>query len=256
MTRVLNKAPIIEALCEFRFVPDTPWDWTIPGRVYERVQDDFPTVEQQPMVQFEVSQTPEGIVPNAQAGIERLRFRSASGTDLLQVGPDFFAVNHLAPYRGWPHFAPMIADNLAKYWDAAQPRAVQRIELRYINRIVLPEGKHHYEDFLNVYPQVPGGRDQVWGSWAQRVQIFHEELNAMLTFQAGTHQELAEPENQNSQSSIILDISFAPYVHHPLPHDAVRNWLEEAHQEIEKMFFQSVTKKCLELFEPAETEIS
>jgi uncharacterized protein (TIGR04255 family) len=125
-----------------------------------------------------------------------------------------------------------------------------------INRIVLPEGRNRYEDFLNVYPQIPGGRDQAWASWAQRVEIVREDLNAVVTFQAGTHHEMPELEAQFARSSVILDISYAPIVHHHLPLERVKPWLEKAHAEIENLFFQSVTERCLKLFEPVEVKTS
>lgn len=46
MGRKYRNPPLIEALCEFQFVPTQPWDLTIPGFFYEKVKNDFPAKQQ------------------------------------------------------------------------------------------------------------------------------------------------------------------------------------------------------------------
>jgi uncharacterized protein (TIGR04255 family) len=41
MGRKYRSPPLVEALCEFRLTPDTPWDMTIPGLFYETVKHAF-----------------------------------------------------------------------------------------------------------------------------------------------------------------------------------------------------------------------
>ena len=41
---------IVEALCEFTFAPETPWDSTIFGRLYERLKENFPQREEGEML--------------------------------------------------------------------------------------------------------------------------------------------------------------------------------------------------------------
>ncbi len=48
--RVYKNPPILEAVCEFRFVPGSPWDWTIPGLFFGRVCDEFPEKKHQNVV--------------------------------------------------------------------------------------------------------------------------------------------------------------------------------------------------------------
>ena len=47
-------APLLEAICELRFVPGAPWDWTIPGVLYERVKGEFPSKRTRGSVQVGV----------------------------------------------------------------------------------------------------------------------------------------------------------------------------------------------------------
>ena len=69
--RVYKDPPIIEALCEFRFVPSQPWDWTIPGLFYREVEAEFPVRRQFNPLQVEVSTGTEGAsVPNIATNVE------------------------------------------------------------------------------------------------------------------------------------------------------------------------------------------
>ena len=42
MGRQYNSPPIKEAICEFRFRSETPWDLAVPGLIYAELKDDFP----------------------------------------------------------------------------------------------------------------------------------------------------------------------------------------------------------------------
>lgn len=46
MVRKYKHPPIVEALCEFQFIPSQPWDITIPGLLYDRINSEFPVKQQ------------------------------------------------------------------------------------------------------------------------------------------------------------------------------------------------------------------
>lgn len=46
MSKKYSNPPLIEAVCAFRLTPNTPWDITIPGLLYEPLKDAFPNREQ------------------------------------------------------------------------------------------------------------------------------------------------------------------------------------------------------------------
>ena|SRR5215207_7513665 len=70
--RIYKDPPIIEALCEFQFVPSQPWDLTIPGLFYREVKSEFPKRRQ--FNPFQVSFQAEGqgqLVQNIASGTAR-----------------------------------------------------------------------------------------------------------------------------------------------------------------------------------------
>jgi len=54
MGKKYKNPPIVEALCEFQFVPGQPWDITIAGMLYERIKDEFPIKQQHAEVQIHI----------------------------------------------------------------------------------------------------------------------------------------------------------------------------------------------------------
>ena len=54
MGRKYNNPPLIEALCEFQFIPTEPYDSTIPGLFYTQIKGDFPEKQEQSGIGFTV----------------------------------------------------------------------------------------------------------------------------------------------------------------------------------------------------------
>ncbi len=49
MTKRYNNPPLVEALCEFQFDADVPWDLTLIGLIYDKLQGLFPKKQQLPL---------------------------------------------------------------------------------------------------------------------------------------------------------------------------------------------------------------
>src|SRR5450759_1726858 len=165
MARQYINPPIAEALCEFYFSPSQPWDWTIPGLLYDKFKTDFPRKSQQNVLQVELHAEREEINQNIKGGMARMQFLREDGRALVQVGPDLLVVNHLKPYSGWRIFKADITRSLATYCDTAQPRGIQRIGLRYINKIEFPYPSVEIEDYLLSAPRIPSEIPQTFTSW-------------------------------------------------------------------------------------------
>ena len=243
--------PLIEAICDFHFIPGQPWDWTVLGLVYDQIKGEFPNKFQPPGPMFNVSigTPPSGPMP----GMVRMQFQREDGSALVQVGPDNLTINHLTPYSGWPGYRDMIAGTLSAYRGIAAPQGLSRIALRYVNRINIPArlmGEFGVEigDYVLAQPSVPDRIPQVFSSWAQRVEMSFDEANMVLVLQSGTG-----PGSEAFPVSILLDLTMSPPVQmlppmQPIALDAALMWLEQAHTSIESVFEECLGPKARELF--------
>ena len=240
--------PLIEAICDFHFIPSQPWDWTVFGLVYDRIKGGFPDKVQPPSPMLNVSIGPS--LGGPVLGAARMQFRREDGSALVQVGPDNLTVNHLTPYSGWPQYRDMIASVLAVYREVAAPQGLHRLALRYVNRINIPVelmGVRGVEigDYMLAQPSVPDLVPQVFSSWAQRVETFFNDANMALVLQSGTG-----PGSEEFPVSFLLDLTMSPPLQ-PVVLDDALTWLDQAHMNIESVFEECLGPKARELFGPA-----
>ncbi len=239
MGRLYQNPPLIEALCEFQFEANQPWDWTIPGLVYEKVKRDFPKKKQQNVIEMEARVEQDEVMPGIRKGaVTRLQFLREDETALLQVGPNLFVVNQLKPYPTWGKFREMIEDGLAIYREVANPRALKRVSLRYINRLEIPRPQVEIEDYILAVPKIPKPMPQVFATWIQRVEIPFESSNGLMVMQSG----LVTPHNPKT-IVFLLDLDFITNDIQKINLDNVVEWVAQAHDDVEKSFEACITDK-------------
>jgi uncharacterized protein (TIGR04255 family) len=243
MEKKYKNPPIIEALCELRFIPSQQWDLTLPGLIYEKVKDKFPDKEQQIGVGVQFRPTEKGIEHKVEAAPPRVQFFKKDKTALIQVAPDLLAINQLKPYPTWPVFKPLILDNFQVYKDVAKPKGFKGIGLRYINRITFNAKSVKLEDYFNFYPFIPTDVPQVHTNFISRVEIpYRNNRDRMLITLSS-----AAPEEPDT-IPIILDLDYIMFAQEGIFMDKFEEWLEEAHAAVEKTFESCITNNSKALF--------
>lgn len=243
MGRTYENPPLIEAVCEFRFEPSQPWDWTIPGLIYDKVKFEYPKKRQQNIVEVELRAEQEELAQRLKGGVARMQFLREDERALIQVGPDLLTINHLKPYPNWETFKGMIAHALDIYRQVAVPKGIRRIGLRYINKIEILEPRVKIEDYLLAVPKVPETVPQIFSTFVQRVEIPFEQANSVLVLQSGTIRD-----EQWEGTAFMLDLDFFTLRVNKLTLDSVMEWVERAHNEVERAFESCITDKTRTLF--------
>lgn len=243
MGRRYNNPPIIEALCELRFEPSLPWDLAIPGLVYERVRDDFRKRRQVRAFETSVSASPEGLEQQVRT-TDRIQFLREDERALIQVGPDLLAVNHLKPYPTWQEFLPLIQTSFSAYCEAANPKGIRRIGLRYINRIEVPGPSIEMEDHFLFYPFVGPNLPQEHGPFIVGIQIPYEGTRDVLRLQL-TNATTETPDIV----PVMLDLDYFLTKPGEVSLAAISEWLEIAHGHVEEVFEACITDRLRQMFE-------
>lgn len=250
MTEQLAHPSLVEALCEVTFAPTTSWDWTIPGRLYERLAEQFPEKISLPSIGF-TTEVAQGAQPPIviQANPDRVQFKRADGSALTQVAPQLLAINQLTPYPGWDTFSHLITDVLTAFTGIAADATPARMSLRYINRIALQTGDLDEIRSVTTYvPPVARGSAAMFSSFYQRYEFAVDAPQATLVHQ--TAKQVA----QDGQVSLVLDLDFqsAPESIGSLADSsATRAWLDAAHERIERAFLESLTDERLSMMRGA-----
>lgn len=231
MLEKLKSPPLIEALCEFRFSAKEDWDWTVPGRLYDELKDEFPERGQVQAIEvkLDVKQLSQGI------GIDRVQMKRKDGSAMVQVGPHLLVVNHLLPYSDWNEFLRLIIKVLEKYTNLATHAPFERIGLRYINQIPI-QNEEQYEigKHITLVPPIPKAIARPLAGFYQRYELKHDDPEGLLIHQTGI------VKSQSGQLNIMLDLDFmASKVSH-LDGSSIGDWLTKAHRQIEIAFAESV----------------
>lgn len=242
MGRKYTKPPLIEAVCEFIFTPATAWDPSGPERIYDKVKHAFPREEKRVIQELEVTQTPEGL-KQALKSSDRWVFLSEDGNEFVQVDSRLLAINRLKPYLSWEAFKPHIELAFRSVMDVLGIHDIQRIGLRYINRIEIPSMSVTLDDYFDFRPYT-GDR------LPKEMSAFR--LGSLFAFQEGRDVCKVELANAIAErletTAFVLDIDYFLSEPQVVPPDQALSWAAQAHGQVESVFESCVTDRLRALF--------
>lgn len=242
MVRKYKHPPIVEALCEFQFIPSQPWDITIPGLLYDRINNEFPVKQQKRRVGFDFRPKKGGLEQEVKMS-QLMQFFRPDKSALVQVGLDLLTINYLKPYSTWENFKSLILNNLKVYQDIAKPKGFKHIGLRYINRIDFDKESIELSDYFNYYPFIPPKLPQIHKGFNVSIKIPYEEARDLLIL---TIKSIISKKPR--VLSLLLDLDYIMVKPESVPIIQSSEWIERAHSIIENSFESCITDKCRNLF--------
>ena len=243
MRKIYKNPPISEVVCEFQFGPDSPWDFTIPGLVYEKVRATFPKRSQVARVTMGIS-ADQGTIGQQIGTLPVMRFSSEDEKVLIQVGPHLLSVHHLKPYSSWERFLPFIEESFKAYCEVATPKSIHRIGLRYVNSIQITGQNINLEDYFEFRPYIGPNLPTTIGPFMMAVQLPFEgsrdTLNLQLASLAGISSDVA---------NIILDLDYFLAKPNEVELDKISAWINNAHKQVGDTFNACITDRLEQTFE-------
>ncbi len=250
--RRYKNPPVEEALCEFRFKPGQAWDLTIPGKLQAAFGDEYVGKPQEQRV-FQVGLQVQGDKPsNLQfgEGLARVQLVTGDGKRMVGVGPDVLSIHMLRPYQdprepgrgGWEEFRPRIETALEAYSEVAQPVGVIRVAIRYINRIVIPQGTVRIEQYLkSALPEVDGLPNHVTNFMSRVDYMYQDDVRIVLS-----QGSIDAPPDQ---VSFLLDLDVIWEKTEPVDESRALMIAEDLRDRERAAFEAVITDKSRELFD-------
>jgi len=234
--------PLIEALCEFGFQETGIPSNIILGKLYEQIEEDFPTIETHRGIDVQAEEdTPSPAIVME----ERTRFVSKDGTRLIQVGPGLLVANQLKPYKDYPSFRKFIQETMDVYYRVAKPAGLRHIGLRYINRIEMRQNQL-LEEVFHIGFKIPEEFQSFPDPYLLRMEFAYCEGRDRLIVSFA-----AAPPQNDSPNAIMLDFEYILVKPDEID-DKLLEWMDEAHEKIEDAFHACLTESVLHSFEPEE----
>lgn len=243
----LPRAPIVEAVIDIRARAARNLDESSFRSRLEPKLDGYGFLDSLREIHGEVKLV--GGMPPSQTvrdvGWKGVRFRSSDGKHIAQFNRDGFVFSRLEPYINWGQLY-VDSHRLWKIFrEMAQPVEIQRVGLRFINRIKLPVGELRFEDYIQPAPVPPSGLDLPFLGFMHNdtlaVPGHPYALKVIRTIQP-------PPSAGASGPALILDIDVFTAQAFELDETVLGRRLLEMRWLKNKVFFGSITKKALEMF--------
>jgi len=239
----LQPSPILEAVCEFRFSKDTEWPEDLVAVLYNTLKDTFPVKEDKKRHGFQVKTTENGLENPMVYSIENCNFLTEDRTILIQILPRMISVHCLRPYPSWEIFSQNIHLVFTTLQEITEIKKIDRIGLLYINKVEIDEVTVELDEYFNFYPHVSPGLPQLLRNFLVGCE-FSSHDGADLS-----KLELTKtlPSKKDSNAFLLREEFYTAPAHSVKPAEAIE-WIENAHNELKKLFEESVTEKFRELY--------
>jgi uncharacterized protein (TIGR04255 family) len=245
-TRKYVNPPLVEIACEFRFKVADQNDLTVPGRFYEQIKPDYPIKEelQEFSVGFEFGK--KEVQQKVRTKILGMQYKTQDGLDIIRVAPNLVSAHRLAPYPTWEGFFPRVKRSLQTFRGIVQPTGLERVGLRYIDRIEVPRTSFKLTEYIKFRPETPDGIGLQMSRFFMRVEFpFHDGRDVLALM---VHNPAGSPAGK---TWIVLDWDYVMVKPETFGLDGIPSWLEEAHAEIDRVFEATITDSSRALFEAA-----
>lgn len=194
---------------------------------------------------FQISGAGDSHAVSSSRSVDGYLFTCNAEGKVVQVRRDGFTFNKLRPYSDWDTFSAEAKELWQRYVVLARPASIQRVALRYLNRIALPLPLRDLREYCLLFPDLPPALPQGISEFFLRVTLPVSETPCLstvtLTF------EPARP------GATVLNLIFdneAAYFHGSLnlDTDAVWSKLARLRDLKNEVFDASFTEKAKALF--------
>ena len=244
----LNRAPIVEAIIDLRAPAETDWNESVVTDFIKAHLPDYPkrlsmTGFQQ---QFVLGPNTPAQTTQTDTGWAGLHCQSEDGLHVARFERQGFFFSRLRSYDRWEQLVAEAMRLWNFFTEVARPSQVQRIGVRFVNRIELHSAAVRIDDYLDPTPL--GARDLD----IPFQQFFHQD-----TFDVPGHPygvrliRATQPIVGGPDQSVGIIVDSDVFTTTPDDPDteSIQRRLVEMRWLKNKMFFGTVTSKALEAFQ-------
>lgn len=242
---LLPRAPIVEAVIQVHARPETSWEEKdilacLKPKLSE-FEKSFSRNNMKHEVKLDAAHPPQVSAENL--GWYGLLCKSKNQS--VQFNRDGFVFSRLQPYQGWDQFFADAMRLWKIYLETARPMEMQRIGLRFINKIQLPPKEVDFEKYIQPYPEPPFDLDLPF------LSFFHHDtlavpghpyaINIIRTIQPAINP-------QADGIGLIVDIDAFTTQSLEIKEGVLVERLAELRWLKNKTFFGSITPEAMGLF--------
>lgn len=240
----LAKAPIVEAVIDFRVLRDTNVSPDLFAELSSAIGEKYAQAESIHSIQARFDIDRGRVIDPSQRRMD-LGWKYQAGTELAQFRVNGFTFSKIEPYTTWEQVFGEAFRLWTIYLELATPRQLTRIAVRYINRMRVTDSRN-INDFLVAPPMLPLPVPPMISDFLTRVHIADDKRSS-----AAVIVQALEPQIDLNVMSLLLDID----AYHEgrdvlMPTDPNLQFLFEQLRELKnEIFYASITEKTAEMYE-------
>jgi uncharacterized protein (TIGR04255 family) len=244
----LRNPPIVEAVFDVDCDLPPGFDLTaLEARSRAQFADQYPKFRTQFLQELQIEAIGDAQPKiSGRSAVQAFQCLHADEKQLVQVRPQGFSFNRLAPYSNLDDYLSEIARTWRLYVELVSPVQIRVIRLRYINRILVPLTANavDLDEFLKNAPRLPDEDSlALSGFFSQQAAVEKgtgHQVNLVLTTQPPVSEKLP----------VILDITVASQsTADPADWPKVMPVIGSLRILKNRIFFNTLTDKCIELFQ-------
>jgi uncharacterized protein (TIGR04255 family) len=213
-------------------------------KLAQRLKKSYPHSRADKEVEFRVDTTGGQVDVRPQSEAQILRLSSEDAINIVLIKPRSLVTSRLPPYPGWEALRDRARENWSSWRAIAPSFDVERVGVRYINRIDLPGGTINLGHYLAFRPQLANISAGPISGYTLQVALptFKPLWSATLT------STIIQPPPVPDRTSILLDIDV--YRADQLPKRDEELWpvVDEAQAVKNDLFERCITPAARELF--------
>lgn len=245
--RHLNNAPITEAIIDFRVKLPSEFKAEAFLELKKTIGDRFPKVQERKLFSGQLRfNKGEPQPPSAEYhGVQGYFFRPEADKKVAQFRIDGFTFSRLKPYTFWEEMFVEAKELWGMYSGIAQPEAVTRLAVRYINHINIPLPIDDLSEYFTASPKVPDNIQGVIRGFLSKVVVYDQKMDVATNIV----QALEKSTKPDKHITVVLDIDSFKKGDFNVSNDEMWDIFENLHNTKNQIFFNSITDETVRLFE-------
>ena len=262
----LDNPPVVEAWVEFRFglgEESPPWNEAIAEKFLEEaLAGSYRSELYGGIAEFVLENTGgRTSLKDSKYSFDRIRaVRTDSDDKYLQVGRGLLVCNLVRKQKAWPKFETLREEALniiEKYCDFFKPKKLIAAAINYRDIVSIPypdSQKLDLQEYVRFYPEVSSDIFGQVSNFRMSCSLENAIKSGILTLsmRRGHHPEGTNPDQDNQVLLLRMDWNLISTNLQSIEVEAVRKWLNIAHDDIINVFQRAFTEKGWALFKPAE----
>jgi uncharacterized protein (TIGR04255 family) len=235
--------PVVEVICQVTFKEPVSWSVATPGLLWKALQADYPA---EPTTLSGVQATFDGNEGEFKVNPQNARFVFSNLEQSRRVvaNESCLSVNGLSPYEEWPNVASRFRHAIDRFNVSVAPFVPATVNIRYINRIVIPLVQLDLSEYFTVPIATPHQDGAVVQGFVSRSQAIIPDSGVVITITFGS-----APHGVPDEAAFILDIELTVPVTGASSTDDLIMAVNELHRLENREFESSITDKCRSLFD-------